>query len=119
MGSHTRRSRLRPDSKHVSCCPCLPGDDIKPVPAFSNEGAYLSRTVPLKLIKYLLLEQYGLTTATKLQSEVTRYQRREYPLLVSELEKRVTPKINSPAWLYIVKLVDPDVVGQLPNYRIV
>ena len=84
----------------------------------NEQGIHIK--VPLKWHKYLLLVQYDLTTIERLRSEVRRFAWSEYDRLVEHLRESLPCNPPSaPEWLFIVKPVDPDAVGNLPNCRLV
>ncbi len=76
-------------------------------------------TLPLKWLKYLLLERVGFTTTQQLEHTIHRFapsnlnaaRERCYSLLAS-------PKYSTYRSLIIVKVVFFDQAGQLPNFRI-
>lgn len=73
---------------------------------------------PLKWRKYLLLARYELTTSDRLSREVRRFSWRDRFDLVSYLSRRFeASNANREELLIVVKFVEPEAVGALPNFR--
>ncbi len=71
---------------------------------------------PMKWHKYLLLAHYCLTTRERLGREIRRYSITERARVMQDITHALT--VGGDQTLYVIKLVSPDVCGQLPNCRV-
>jgi hypothetical protein len=74
---------------------------------------------PLKWQKYLLLLRFDLLDPSELQENIRRYRGMDQTAFLQALQHEcVLAAAGDKTFLYVIKLVKSDSVGQLPNYRV-
>jgi hypothetical protein len=76
------------------------------------------KTLPLKWMKYLLLEKVGLTSGEQLRKTIIRYKIYELENIENRCKEFYKNGCDYSDKMIVFKVVFMDMAGQLPNYRI-